>query len=57
MPDQTYWFQFFIPKLYKKEAHIAELLSSRKIPRFTVRDAEFWTEISDGDFEINQVNE
>ena len=30
-PDRPYWFQFFIPNLNQEEAHIVELLSSRKV--------------------------
>ena len=48
----------------EKEAQIIELLSSRKVDtqlfrkyllRFKIIDAEFWTEISDSDFEISDV--
>ena len=50
----------------EEEAQIIELLSSRKVDtqlfrkyllRFKIIDAEFWTEISDSDFEISEVND
>ena len=51
------------PKLYGEEAHIVEVLSSRKLDTQLFRkcqeliDAEFWIEISDSDFENSHINE